>query len=431
MDSVGVVLQAAVVLAAILIGVRKGGVGIGVWGGVGVAVLVFVFGLPMGSPPIDALLIIVAVILATSSMQASGGIDWLVTLAARVIRRSPGRVTIVAPLVGLVFSMAAGTSNILFALLPVIQETAVRARVRPSKPMSMSVVATSIALACSPVSAAMAAMIVIMDGTPGGWSVAKLLMVTVPSAVIGVVLTALLVSRFGGADLDEMPHATPLPPLPAPTAAGRATAAVYLAGVAMVVVFGMAPQLRPVGTDGKAVSMAVIIQLIMLVIAAVIIMIGRPDMRLIPTTDIFVGGMTAAIAFFGLAWMIDTFLKAHVTAVESLLGSSVQAWPWVMALAIFAVGALTTSQSTATRMMIPLGLAAGLPMGLVVGQWVGSLGGIYLLPTNGLQIAAANFDTTGTTKLGTRLYDHSFFLPSLALTVLTVATGSLIGTLLG
>lgn len=197
-DTVRLIAEALVVLAAILIGVRVGGVGIGIWGGVGTAVLVFGFGERIGSPPIDALLIIVAVILATSTLQASGGIDWMVAMAARLIVRRPRAVTVVAPLVSLLFAIGAGTSNILFALLPVIQEVSVRAGVRSSKPISMSVVATSIALACSPVSAAMAAMIAIMDAQEGGgWSVLQLMAVTVPAAVIGITISALVVSRFG------------------------------------------------------------------------------------------------------------------------------------------------------------------------------------------------------------------------------------------
>ncbi|WP_040166661.1 anaerobic C4-dicarboxylate transporter family protein [Microbacterium gorillae] len=436
MDIVKLVGETVVVFAAIIVGVRTGGVGIGLWGGVGTAILVFLFGEPIGSPPIDALLIIVAVILATSSVQAAGGIDWMVALAARLIVRRPRAVTVVAPLVSLLFCIGAGTSNILFSLLPVIQEVSERAGVRPSKPISVSVVASSVALACSPVSAAMAAMIAIMDSQPHGWSVLQLLSVTIPAAVIGVTATALVVSRLGGADL--RPHDTAgarveMTALASVNAAvttrGRLSAIAYFVGVLAVVVFGLFPVLRPVNADGDQVGTATMIQLIMLVTGAVILLIGRPDVTAIPSMTIFRGGMVAAIAFFGLAWMIDTYLRAHTATVEATLSAAVAAWPWTMALAIFAVAVLTTSQSTATRMIVPIGLAAGLPIGLTAGLWVGALGGIYLLPTNGLQIAAASFDTTGTTKLGRRLVDHSFFVPSLLVTVFTLLAGGAIGSL--
>lgn len=201
MQTVVLLTEAMIVLGAILLGVRAGGVGIGLWGGVGTALLVFVFGEDIGAPPVDALLIIVAVILATSVLQAAGGIDWMISLATRVIVKRPRSVTIVAPLVSFLFSVGAGTSNILFSLLPVIQEVAERSGVRPSKPMSVSVVATSVALACSPVSAAMAVMVSIMDTQPaGGWSILQIMVVTVPAAAVGIVVTSVLVSRWGGPD---------------------------------------------------------------------------------------------------------------------------------------------------------------------------------------------------------------------------------------
>ena len=99
-------------------------------------------------------------------------------------------------------------------------------------------------------------------------------------------------------------------------------------------------------------------------------------------------------------------------------------WKFLFALAVFLVAALTTSQSTATRTIVPIGLAAGLAPGIVTGMWAGALGGVYTLPANGTQIAAANFDLSGTTKLGTKLIDHSFFIPMLVLSVTTIAVGA-------
>lgn len=481
MENLTLIVESAVVLAAILIGVRAGGVGIGLWGGIGTALLVFALGEQIGSPPIDALLIIVAVILATSTVQAAGGIDWMVLLSARVIVRWPRSITVVAPLVSLLFAMGAGTSNVLFSLLPVIQEVSTRAGVRPSQPISMSVVATSVALGCSPVSAAMAAMITVMEVLPTPWTVWQILAVTVPSAVIGITVSAIIISRFGGADelvqpprgvssggLPKDPGATQEPDVthnrgpreePSQTdpagncslmkgqaekltleslstvrttvsARARWSALIYFAGVLSVVVFGVFPGIRPISSaEGEPISTSTTIQLIMLVTAGLVALVGKCDLRTVPEMTIFKGGMVAAIAFFGLAWMIDTFLQANTATVEAGLVSWVQAWAPAMAIGVFVIAVLTTSQSTATRMIVPIGLAAGLPAGLAVGLWVGALGGIYLLPTNGLQIAAANLDPTGSTKLGRRLYDHSFFVPSLLVTVFTTVTGGMIGAL--
>lgn len=485
METLRIFLEAAVVIAAIVLGVRTGGVGIGLWGGVGTAILVFVCREPLGSPPIDSFLIIIAVILAAATLQASGGIAWMVLVAARVIVRRPRLITYVAPLVSLVFSIGAGTSNILFSLLPVIQEVSVRARIRPSKPIAVSVVATSVALACSPVSAAMAAMIAVLDKqTSTGGNVLQLMALTVPAAVVGILATSAVVSRFGGSNhwssakgcgrpstdgtratagsapsttapsatasgttapaSETVPGSGTLPVseiAPASdtlralaeqvTGRGRLSGLVYLVGLATIITFGLFPHLRPHNGAGEMASLGTIIQLVMLVVSTIMVIISRPDMPSIPRTGIFQGGIVAAIAFFGLAWMIDTFVAAHITVAQHGLAAAVARWPLVMALAIFVIAALTTSQSAATRLMIPIGLSAGLPVGLVSGLWVGALGGIYLLPTNGLQIAAATLDTTGSTKLGRRLYDHSFFVPSILVTVFTIAAGVLLSMLFG
>lgn len=428
------VLQSLAVLAAILVGVRFGGVGIGLWGALGTLVLVFGFGLPLGSPPIDALLIIIAVVVTTSTMQACGGIDAMVLVAARIILRRPRAITVVAPLVSLLLAALAGTSNILFSLLPVIKEASVRARVRPDKPLVLSVVATSIALAASPVSAAMAAMLTVLaDRGEDDWNVLTILAITAPAAFLGVLASCLLLrgseesSRLDEPTTDQG-RPDPLAELEArATTRGRVTALVYLAGIALVVLLGLVQAWRPLGVDGKSVSVAALIQLVMLACGAVIALVGRADLTQVPSMSIFRGGMVAAVAFFGLAWMLDTFLKAHTSSIAAGLARSVGRWPLVMVLAVFLVAVLTTSQSTATRMILPIALASGLPVPLALGLWVGSLGGIYLLPTNGLQIAAAELDDSGRTRLGTRLVDNSFFVPSLVVTVLTTLAGGAIG----
>ena len=112
MQIVLLVLELAVVIGSIVMGVRLGGMGLGVWGAVGVAILVFIFRLKPGEIPISAILIILAVITAASTMQAAGGIDFLVGVAAKIIRKQPKYITFVAPLVSYLFVVGAGTSNI-------------------------------------------------------------------------------------------------------------------------------------------------------------------------------------------------------------------------------------------------------------------------------------------------------------------------------
>ncbi|SJN09340.1 Anaerobic C4-dicarboxylate transporter [Leucobacter sp. 7(1)] len=446
MDVLLFITQLLVVLGCIVMGTRSSGVGLGLWGGAGVAILVFVFGLVPGSPPVDALLIVLAVVLASSMMQSAGGIDWMVSIAAKLIARSPKQITLVAPLVSFLFAVGAGTSNILYPLLPVIQDLSYRNGVRPSRPLSLSVVATGVALACSPVSAAMAAMVTLTDTAPWDFELVDILKVTIPAAVVGIIISGIIVNKLGKeiADDPEIQERIASGKIPAPsanaaevraevsvTSAGRNAAIIFLLGVAAIVAFGLFKGMRPLDAAGDPVAMTPIIEIVMFVVGTLILVVSRPKVAEIPTMTVFKAGMVSAIALFGLAWLTDTFLGAHTTLIAEGVGGLVTAAPWIFALGIFLVCVLTTSQSTATRTIVPIGLAAGIPLGLLSGMWAGAFAGIYLLPTNGSQIAAANFDTSGSTKLGTKLVDHSFFLPTLILAVTTIAAGALFGVLWG
>jgi anaerobic C4-dicarboxylate transporter DcuB len=447
-DALKIALELIVVLGCIVMGTRSSGVALGLWGGAGVAVLVFVFREDVGSPPVDALLIILSVVLASSMMQAAGGIDWMVTIAANLISKRPKQITLIAPLVSFLFAVGAGTSNILYPLLPVIYDASYRNGVRPSRPLSLSVVATGVALACSPVSAAMAAMVTLTDVAPYNFELIDIIKITLPAAIVGIVLSSIVVNRLGK-DIDEdqeIQSRIASGELLAPSAAsasgpgavelksttqGRNAAIIFLLGVAAIVVFGLFKGIRPEAADGSPMGMTPIIEMMMFVVGTLILLVCRPNVAEVPGSTVFKAGMVSAIALFGLAWLTDTFISAHQELITNTVGDWVDAWPWIFALGVFLVCVLTTSQSTATRTIVPIGLAAGLAPGLLTGMWAGAFAGIYLLPTNGSQIAAANFDESGSTKLGTKLVDHSFFIPTIVLAVTTIAAGMAFGVLLG
>lgn len=449
METVKILFELAVVILAILMGTRSSGVGLGLWGGTGVAVLVFGFGLQPGTIPTSAIIIVLAVVLSASVMQQSGGIDWMVSVAAKAIARKPQSITFVAPLIAFLFSVGAGTSNILYPLLPVIKDVAYQNGIRPSRPLSLSVVATGIALAASPVSAAMAAMIGFTSAY--GYEMINIIMITLPASVIGILASAFFVNKLGK-DIEDDPEIQAriasgqiMPPassarqgssvgeatlqtaLPSPTREGRNAALVFFAGVVAIVVFGLFPGWRPPFGAETRMDMGQLIPVIMFVAGTLIIVISRPKVADIPTTSVFKAGMVSAIALFGLAWLTSTFLDAHSELVSNGVGAMIDRAPWIFALGVFAICVLTTSQSTATNTAVPIALSAGMPLGLLSGMWAGAFAGIYLLPTNGSQIAAANFDDSGSTKLGTKLVDHSFFLPSIILAVTTIISGCLIG----
>jgi anaerobic C4-dicarboxylate transporter DcuB len=454
MDNLTFFLELAVVLACILMGTRVGGAGVGLWGGVGVGVLVFVFQEQPGAPPASAVAIILAVVTAAALMQASGGIDWMVKVAAGIIERNPSRITYVAPLTAFAFSVGAGTSNILYPLMPVIYDVSYRNRIRPSRPMSVSVVQSGVALAASPVSAAMAAMLTLTDVSPYNLGLAQILSITLPACIVGILVTAFVVSHLGP-ELDDDPEVQEkirtgqLPPPGAATSSldddastsvaqrmsytteGRNAALIFLTGVVLIVLLGLFPELRPTfeipDADPLRLDMTSSIVIVMFVVGALIVAVAHPEVKALPEQSVFKAGMVAAIALFGIAWMTATFIDANEALIIDTVGGWIDAHPYVFALSVFVVAALTTSQSTATRTMVPIGLAAGLAPGLVTGMWAGSVGGVYTLPTGGPQIAGASFDLSGTTKLGTKLLDHSYFVPMLILTSTTILVGSAIG----
>ncbi|MFK8024767.1 MAG: anaerobic C4-dicarboxylate transporter family protein, partial [Ilumatobacter sp.] len=423
-DGLLIAIQAFVVLGAIVMGTRSSGVGLGIWGGVGVMVLVFVFRLEPGSAPVDAMLIIISVVVTAGLMQVSGGIDWMVSVAAKAIENHPKQITLIAPLMAFLFSVGAGTSNVLYPLMPVIYDVSYRNKIRPSRPLSLSVVATGVALACSPVSAAMAAMVTLTEVEPYNFDLIQILAVAIPAAIVGIFLTSLVVRRLGK-ELEDDPEyqariaaGTLDPPgtgdsiTVEATTQGRNAALIFLGSVVLIVVLGLFPDLRPQidGDDGSApISMTVTIQLLMFTAAAIMILVCRPKVAAVNDSKVFKAGIVSAIALFGLAWLTDTFISAHEDEIVDTVGQWVSDAQWIFFLAIFLVCVLTTSQSTATRTIVPIGLAAGLAPALVTGMWAGSFARISTLPTSGSEVAAANFDLGGTTTLGAQLVDHSYF----------------------
>ncbi|KQP71195.1 hypothetical protein ASF40_05165 [Microbacterium sp. Leaf288] len=469
METVIVILQACVVIGAIVMGVRTGGIGLGLWGVVGTAILVFVFRLEPGSPPVDAFFIIIAVITASSAMQAAGGIDYLVAIASKIIQRNPARLTFVAPLVAFVFTVLSGTSNIFFALIPVIYETAYRNGQRPERALAASTVTSGLGITASPVSAAMAAYLVLMDGT--GYGLPQILAVTVPAAIIACIATSFVQQRIGKNLLDdpvflkrveegtvEVPaplkaayaakigggagagtsslgapaggEAVKVQPVEHPVPPGGATAAwIFIAGTLLVVTLGLFPSLRPAfpNDEGELVpiGMSPVIEMVMFTVALVIILVRKVKPSLVVEQPLLRAGYVAAVALFGIAWMADTFISANEETIIEPLGAMIESNPLLLAVALFLVCGLTTSQSATTNTLIPIALAAGLAPGVITAMWP-SLIGVWLFPANGSQIASVETDQTGSTKLTQVPVWHSFTIPMLVSWVAVVASGLLI-----
>ena len=194
-------IQLLFVLTAIIIGARLGGIGLGVMGGVGLAILTFVFGLQPTSPPIDVMLMIAAVISAASCMQAAGGLDYMVKIAERILRRNPSHVTILAPIVTYTLTFLAGTGHVAYSVLPVIAEVAADSKIRPERPLGISVIASQQGITASPISAATVALLGLLAGFD--ISLFDILKICVPATLIGVLVGALFSMRVGKELIDD------------------------------------------------------------------------------------------------------------------------------------------------------------------------------------------------------------------------------------
>jgi anaerobic C4-dicarboxylate transporter DcuA len=439
--TISIALQFVVVLAAIWMGARSSGVGLGLWGAVGLLILVVAFGVNPTSPPIDVMLIILAVIMAASVMDAAGGIDYLVRIAERIIRANPKYVTIVAPLTTWSFTFVAGTGHIVYPLLPVIYETAHQSGIRPERPMAVATIASQQAITASPVAAATAAMIgLFSEKGLTQWGLPQILMICVPATLIGVIVAA-IISMFVGKDLKDDPEyqarlaSGKIPPpkaaavRPVLKPAAKLSAMLFLVGVAIVVLFGFFPALRQLPGAKGPLGMPIVIEIVMLSVAAVMLVATKVPVDEVPKTPTLRAGVVAVIGIFGLAWLGDSFIAANQAVIVPAISAITEAAPWTFTLGLFAASVLLYSQAATTRALMPLGLALGIPPQYLIGAFP-SVNGYFFIPTYGSLIAAINFDLSGTTKIGKYIVNHSFMIPGLVATFVSVLTGLVLAKVL-
>lgn len=427
------ILQLLFVLAAIIVGARIGGIGLGVMGGVGMAVLVFVFGLEPTSPPIDVMLMIAAVISAAAAMQAAGGLDYLVNLAQRLLRRNPSQVTIVSPLVTYAFTFLAGTGHVAYSVLPVIAEVARETKIRPERPLGIAVIASQQAITASPISAATVALL----GMLAGFDITlfDIMKVTVPATLAGVIIGAVLSKRVGKDLLKDPEYLRRVEQgmikenklefnRIRSLAKARLSVVAFLVATVLIVLFGSIPSMRP-SFGGTPVGMPVLIEIIMLSACALILLMTRTN-GIAPTQgSVFIAGMQAVIAIFGIAWMGDTFINGNITELTGSIEGVVTRWPWLFALALFAMSILLYSQAATVRAIMPLGVALGISPMMLIALFP-AVNGYFFIPNYPTLVAAINFDTTGTTRIGKYILNHSFMMPGLVSTGVAVAVGLLL-----
>ena len=426
-------LQLLFVLTFIILGALTGGIGLGVMGGAGVAVLTFVFGLEPTSPPIDVMLMIAAVISAASCMQATGGLDYMVKLAERILRKHPQYVTLIAPLVTYTFTFLAGTGHVAYSVLPVIAEVATETKIRPERPLGIAVIASQQAITASPISAATVALL----GLLAGYDITlfDILKISVPATLIGVLAGALLSMRAGKELVDDPEYIKRLQAGEIQTrrvemndvknvAKARLSVILFIAATLMVVLFGSVPSLRP-SFDGKALDMPALIEIVMLSTAAIILVVTRTDGKAAAQGSVFSAGMQAVVAIFGVAWMGDTFINGNIVELTSSIKGVVTDMPWLFGLALFVMSILLYSQAATVRAIVPLGVALGInPMMLIA--LFPAVNGYFFIPNYPTLVAAINFDRTGTTRIGRWVFNHSFMIPGLVATAVALSVGLLL-----
>lgn len=446
-------LQLAVVLICIFVGARMSGIGLGVMGMIGLLVMIFVFDLVPSDPPLEVMLIIMSVVTAAAALQAAGGMDYLVKIAGNVLRSNPRQITILGPLITYAFVLFAGTAHISYSIMPIIAEVAIKNRIRPERAMSMSVIGAYMAITASPVSAAAAAMLTVLAAT--GLGLFDILMVAIPATLIGLFAGILFVWKRGK-ELSEDPEFLERMKDPAfvKNLEGNKDAAdamdapgavksviIFSLAVLSVVIFGSFPELLPQFADnpnfnpGFAVSetghllMPSMIMIIMLAATGLIVLFADTTAGKVTKASLFSSAGQATIAVFGVVWMSSTFMDNNFEAIQGTLGNLVASYPWSFAIALFVLSMLLYSQASTAKALMPLGLALGLPPAYLIGIFP-AVNGHFFIPGYPTLLMAIEFDRTGTTRIGKYVLNHSFMLPGLVTTIVSVVAGLLLQSFL-
>jgi len=440
-------LQLVIILACLFYGARKGGMALGLLGGIGIVLMVFAFHLPPGKPPVEVMLTIVAVVAASATLQASGGLEVLLQLAERVLRRNPRYVSVLAPFTTCILTMLCGTGHVVYTMLPIIYDIAINNNIRPERPMAASSIGAQMGIIASPVSVAVVSLAAFLAKVPSGSPTigfVTLISVTIPSTLMGVLMIGIF-SWFRGKDLDKDKDFQKLISDPenrryvygeTATLMDKKLARsqwmamwIFIAAIALVALLGAFESVRPV-FGGKPLNMVLTIQMFMLMAGALIVILTKTNPGAIGKSEVFRAGMIAVVAVFGVAWMADTVFEANLPVIKASLAELVKEYPWTYAVALLIVSKLVNSQAAAISAMVPVALSIGVHPGYVV-AFAAACYGYYILPTYPSDLAAIQFDRSGTTRIGKFVINHSFILPGLIGVITSCIVGFLIASVRG
>ena len=429
-------LETLIVLGCLMIGARKSGMTMGFAGGVGLVLLVFVCGLRPAKPPVDVLLIITAVSGMAATLQCAGGLDFLVSIAEKILRSNPNRITIMAPIVTFFFTVFTGTSYVAIAVFPVISEVAMEAKVRVERPMSIAMVACQHGISASPISASTAAVVGVL--ALQGVTLGQIMIVAIPSILIGCILGAISVYKRG-VELEQDPEFQRRVQSGeitynaekknyVPTKEAKISVAIFTIAVALIVILGSFKELVPSWVvDGKTVSVSIANTIEMIAFAGGFIMavVCKVKPGKIARSEVFSAGMTGVTVIFGVAWMTNTFFLAHKAEFIEMMGSTIQMYPWLFGIVLFVMSAMLMSQGTTSSSLMPVGASLGLPVSSLVAV-APAVNGIFIVPATGTAIRGLLFDRSGTTHIGKYILNHSYQRPGFVTCISSVAIGFLI-----
>jgi anaerobic C4-dicarboxylate transporter DcuB len=464
MITFSMILQLCIVLGALWVGSRYGSLALGAISGIGLALLVFGFGLKPGTPPTDVIYIIIAAVTCAGIMQASGGMDWLIQIAEKLLRKHPGRITFLAPLTTFFLTVLVGTGHVVYTLMPIICDIALKKGIRPERPCGVASIASQVGITCSPIAAAVVAFVSISNANHFDITIPGVLMVSIPACVCGL-MAAAAASYKRGLDLDKDPQFLAKLKDPAqrdyiygsgattldkeiPQSAKNAVF-IFLGALAVIVFFAVFQNALPAhetlravkGAEGihidenmtmtadqlvkakvhvtgitewfnKPLAMNIVIQIVMISAAALMIIFCKAAPKKAVAGPVWQSGMVAVVAIYGIAWLADTYFSNYLPEMKLMLADLVKAYPWSIAFVFFLVSVLINSQGAVVVAMLPLAYSLGIPGPVLLGV-LPSVYGYFFIPNYPSDIATVNFDRSGTTIIGKYLLNHSFMMPGL------------------
>ena len=475
------IIQLCIVLGALWVGSRYGSLALGAISGIGLAILVFGFGLKPGTPPTDVIYIIIAAVTCAGIMQASGGMDWLIQIAEKMLRKHPDRITFLAPLCTFFLTVLVGTGHVVYTLMPIICDIALKKGIRPERPCGVASIASQVGITCSPIAAAVVAFVTISNANHFDITIPRVLMVSIPACVCGL-MAAAAASYRRGLDLDKDPEfqkkiadpvqrdyiygsgATTLDK-EIPQSAKNAVF-IFLGALAVIVMFAALPELLPSYETIKAIKgaeplpiidgnttitadalakagilaegmtqksmtglkMNLVIQIVMISAAALMIIFCKAAPKKAVAGPVWQSGMVAVVAIYGIAWLADTYFSNYMSEMQAGLEDIVAQYPWSIALVFFLVSVLINSQGAVVVAMLPLAYKLGIPGPVLLGV-LPSVYGYFFIPNYPSDIATVNFDRSGTTVIGKYLLNHSFMMPGLICVFTSTIVAYLITTI--